>query len=144
MSAKNLIILKYSKQLLFCATVAFCGKYSLSTKRSQLLLDQKIVTVIKFYQQTRIFIHISETFEKSLVMLGEMIKDCSNTLEEMASMLQLSHRREMLDLLTIKNGYDVKVNKTGKKRADRIIEESTKNKLGHERLYKLCEETQAD
>ena len=58
--------------------------------------------------------------------------------------LKLSHRREMLDLLTIKNGYDVKVNKTGKKRTGRIIEESIKKKLGHDRLYKLCEEIEAD
>ena len=34
--------------------------------------------------------------------------------------------------------------KTGKKRTDRIIEESIKKKLCHERLYKLCEETEAD
>ena len=103
-----------------------------------------MVTMVKFYQQTRIFIHISETFEKSLAMLGEMITECSNTLEEMVDMLKLSHWKEMLVLLTIKNGYDVKVNETGKKRTDRIIEESIKKKLCHERLYKLCEETEAD
>ena len=136
--------LKYSKELLFHVTVGFCGKYSLSTKRPQFLPDQKMVTMVKFYQQTRIFIHISETFEKSLAMLGEMITECSNTLEEMVDMLKLSHWKEMLVLLTIKNGYDVKVNKTGKKRTDRIIEESIKKKLCHERLYKLCEETEAD
>ena len=63
-----------------------------------------------------------------------MIKECSNTLEEMVDILKLSHRREIMDLLTIKKGYDVRVNKAGKKHTDKILEESIKKKLRNDKL----------
>ena len=80
------------------------------------------------------FSHFSETFEKSFELLGEMIRECSNTLEEMVDILKLSHRREVMDLLTIKKGYDVRVNKIGKKHTDKILEESIKKKLRNDKL----------
>lgn len=63
-----------------------------------------------------------------------MIKECSNTLEEMVDILKLSHRREIMDLLTIKKGYNVRVNKAGKKHTDKILEESIKKKLHNDKL----------
>ena len=80
------------------------------------------------------FSRFPETFEKSLELLGEMIRECSNTLEEMVDILKLSHRREVMDLLTIKKGYDVRVNKIGKKHTDKILEESIKKKLRNDKL----------
>ena len=39
-----------------------------------------------------------------------------------------------MDLLTIKKGYDVRVNKVGKKQTDKILEESIKKKLRNNKL----------
>ena len=63
-----------------------------------------------------------------------MIRECSNTLEELVDIRKTSHRREIMDLLTIKKGYDVRVNKVGKKQTDKIPEESIKKKLRNNKL----------
>ena len=63
-----------------------------------------------------------------------MIRECSNTLEELVDIRKTSHRREIMDLLTIKKGYDVRVNKVGKKQTDKILEESIKKKLRNNKL----------
>ena len=63
-----------------------------------------------------------------------MIRECSNTLEELVDIRKTSHRREIIDLLTIKKGYDVRVNKVGKKQTDKILEESIKKKLRNNKL----------
>lgn len=63
-----------------------------------------------------------------------MIRECSNTLEELVDIRKTSHRREIIDLLTIKKGYDVRVNKVGKKQTDKIPEESIKKKLRNNKL----------
>ena len=68
-----------------------------------------------------------------------MIRECSNTLEELVDILKISHRREIMDLLTIKKGYDVRVNKVGKKHTDKILEESIKKKLRNNKLWDVIE-----
>lgn len=44
-----------------------------------------------------------------------------------------------MDLLTIKKGYDVRVNKVGKKHTDKILEESIKKKLRNNKLWDIIE-----
>ena len=44
-----------------------------------------------------------------------------------------------MDLLTIKKGYDVRVNKVGKKHTDKILEESIKKKLRNNKLWDVIE-----
>ena len=44
-----------------------------------------------------------------------------------------------MDLLTIKKGYDVRVNKVGKKHTDKILEESIKKKLRNNKLWDVID-----
>lgn len=44
-----------------------------------------------------------------------------------------------MDLLTIKKGYDVRVNKVGKKHTDKILAESIKKKLRNNKLWDVIE-----
>lgn len=44
-----------------------------------------------------------------------------------------------MDLLTIKKGYDVRVNNVGKKHTDKILEESIKKKLRNNKLWDVIE-----
>ena len=69
-----------------------------------------------------------------------MIGECLENLEEIAETTAQKHCDEILNLMTLKKGYKVKVKDIGKKHTDTIIEDSLKNRLDHQRLYKVCEE----
>ena len=95
--------------------------------------------VIYFYYASHV--DVSDTLKKSVEVLRKMIQECLETLDELATVLIETHQEEVFNLLLIKNGYKVKTREVGKRRMDRIIKDSVKRKLTHERLYELCDKT---
>lgn len=86
-------------------------------------------------------VNVSDTLKKSVEVLRKLIQECLETLDELAAVLIETYREEIFNLLLTKNGYKVKIREVGKRRMDRIIKDSVKRKLTHERLYELSDKT---
>ena len=93
------------------------------------------------YHNDDCHVDVSDTLKKSVEVLRKMIREGLETLDELATVLIETHREEVFNLLLIKNGYKVKIREVGKRRMDRIIKDSVKRKLTHERLYELSDKT---
>ena len=124
---------------LFEYSLVFATEHTKALKYMGTLTRTRLRYVIYFNYDCHV--NVSDTLKKSVEVLRKTIQECLETLDELAAVLIETHREEIFNLLLIKNGYKVKIREVGKRRMDRIIKDSVKRKLTHERLYELSDKT---
>ena len=84
---------------------------------------------------------VEESMKESVVILRGMIKELVNKVDEIIETMELTHAKEILNLITIKKSYDRKVVQLGRKTVDMIIktsQENHKKKIMNEHNATVC------